>query len=189
MSSSNLPIKPQPLSCANCPENRRCFVKKAAAIGIGSVLGAVPLGTGLAVLLAPLRQEKRAGQTVFLCSLDTLPADGTPRRFPVIATRVDAWNKTDGVIGAVYLRRHEGGVIALNVSCPHAGCFVDYSTERSSYYCPCHASSFDLNGAISDPRSPAPRGLDQLEVEIRNQNEVWVKFQNFRAGEAGKVPA
>ena len=41
----------------------------------------------------------------------------------------------------------------------------------------------------SSPGSPAPRGLDELEVEIRNKSEVWVKFRNFRAGVPEKIPA
>jgi hypothetical protein len=30
--------------------------------------------------------------------------------------------------------------------------------------------------------------MDQLEVEVRGGKEVWVKFQNFRAGVAKKIP-
>ena len=37
------------------------------------------------------------------------------------------------------------------------------------------------------PASPAARGLDSLEVEVRNRREVWVKFQNFEAGQAKKI--
>lgn len=125
---------------------------------------------------------------VFLCTLDALPTDGSPRRFAVTATHQDAWNRTSGIVGAVYLRRREKDVLALNVSCPHAGCFVDFSPERAGYFCPCHASSFDLDGSIRDHHSPAPRGLDALEVEVRNEKEIWVKFQNFRAGNVAKVP-
>jgi menaquinol-cytochrome c reductase iron-sulfur subunit len=41
---------------------------------------------------------------------------------------------------------------------------------------------------VQDPKSPSPRGLDDLVVEIRNGTEVWVKFQNFRAGTHDKIP-
>jgi Rieske Fe-S protein len=113
-----------------------------------------------------------------------------PHKFPVLATRVDAWNKfTQVPIGAVYLRRTaEGQVSALNVVCPHAGCFVDFLPERSLFLCPCHNSTFTVAGRIGDRASPAPRGLDALEVELRNEKEVWVKFQNFQAGRAEKIP-
>ena len=66
---------------------------------------------------------------------------------------------------------------------------VDYNPDAKGYHCPCHDSTFALTGQISSPSSPSPRGLDELEVELRNDNEVWVKFQNFQAGQAKKTPA
>ena len=119
-----------------------------------------------------------------------MPADGIPRKFPVLATRVDAWNKYSQVpVGAVYLRRTaDGKLLALNVVCPHAGCFVDFLPERGHYHCPCHNSSFAVTGKIDDPTSPAARGMDTLEAEVRDGKDIWVKFQNFQAGRAEKVP-
>ena len=49
--------------------------------------------------------------------------------------------------------------------------------------------SVSPDGKILDPKSPSPRGLDDLPVEIRNGGEVWVTFQNFRAGVHEKIPA
>jgi menaquinol-cytochrome c reductase iron-sulfur subunit len=123
-------------------------------------------------------------------NLEALPDDGVPRKFPVLATRVDAWNRTSQVpIGAVYLRRlSDGKVQAFNVVCPHLGCFVDYLPDRGKYLCPCHNSTFTTAGKIDDRASPAPRGLDSLEVELRDGKEVWVKFENFQAGRPDKVP-
>ena len=78
-----------------------------------------------------------------------------PRKFPVLATRVDAWNKFSRVpIGAVYLRRtSENQLQAFNVVCPHAGCFVDFLPDRGKYLCPCHNSTFTVAGKIDDPAS------------------------------------
>ena len=158
---------------------------------IGAVAGLVPLASGLMVFLDPLRRNAQAGAFVSVAWLQALPEDGSPRKFSVIASRIDAWNRSPQTpIGAVYLRRvGENKVQALNVVCPHAGCFVDYNPAVKGYRCPCHDSTFALTGQISSPASPAPRGLDELEVEIRNESEVWVKFQNFRAGQAKKTPA
>jgi Rieske Fe-S protein len=61
--------------------------------------------------------------------------------------------------------------------------------DTNSYLCPCHNSTFALDGKINDPDSPAPRGLDELAVEVRKNGEVWVKFQNYRAGVSEKIPA
>ena len=173
------------------PENpqRREFLKGACCVALGGLATLVPVGAGVVVLLDPLRRGGAGGQTLRDTSLEALPEDGQPRKFAVVADRSDAWNKYPHVpIGAVYLRRTgPAKVEALNVMCPHAGCFVDFLPERGSYLCPCHNSTFALDGAIKDASSPAARPLDSLEVEIRNQSEVWVKFQNFRAGTTEKI--
>jgi hypothetical protein len=44
-----------------------------------------------------------------------------------------------------------------------------------------------MDGKINDPKSPSPRALDTLPVEIRGE-EIYVTFQNFRAGVAEKIP-
>jgi Rieske Fe-S protein len=123
-------------------------------------------------------------------TLDALPADGIPRKFAVLADRVDAWNRYSGVpIGAVYLRHTaEGRIEALHVVCPHAGCFVDFLPGRGNFLCPCHNSAFTIDGRIADTASPSPRDMDSLQVELRNEREIWVKFENFKAGRADKVP-
>jgi Rieske Fe-S protein len=171
--------------------DRRGFFARAASVIIGGIVGVVPLLSGLLVVFDPLRRKSAGSRTVRVANLSALPEDGVPRKFPVISSRVDAWTKTSATaIGAVYLRREKGRPVeALNVVCPHAGCFVDYVPARQGYLCPCHLSTFALNGQIDDPKSPAPRGLDPLEVEIRGQGEVWVTFQNYRAGESKRIPA
>lgn len=172
------------------PIGRRSFFKASLIAGISALLGLVPFGAGLAFYLDPLRRKSSANSLVRVSSLDALPADGVPRKFAVLASRADAWNKfQQSPIGAVYLRQTTDGKIeAFNVVCPHAGCFVDYIPSEGHYRCPCHDSTFALTGKINKPSSPAPRGLDSLDVEIRNKNEIWVKFQNFEAGHAEKIP-
>ena len=171
-------------------EDRRGFFKRACAVVIGTVISLFPAVAGLTVLLDPLRKRKGAEGLVRVANLDALPDDGVPRRFQVLSTKVDAWNKfAETPIGAVYLRRvKEGQVQAFNAVCPHAGCMVDFAVDQGVYTCPCHKSSFNVSGRIEDRSSPASRGLDSLVVEVRNNKEVWVKFQNFEAGRPDKVP-
>jgi len=169
---------------------RRDFFKKSLAGLLSALLGLIPVGAGLAMFLDPLRRKPSAGAAIRVTTLAAVPNDGVPRKFPVIADRVDAWNKfPQWRIGAVYLRRTgERTVQALNVVCPHAGGFVDYVPDSNCFVCPLHNSRFALDGKISDRKSPAARPMDSLEVEIRN-NEIWVKFQNFQSGPAQKIPA
>ncbi|MSU21213.1 MAG: Rieske (2Fe-2S) protein [Pedosphaera sp.] len=174
------------------PENsvRRGFLKKASAVVLGALAGLIPGLAGLFVFLDPLRRKSHESGSVLVASLNSLPEDGMPRKFSVIASHTDAWTRMPEVpIGAVYLRRTgEKAVQAFNVVCPHAGCFVDFKTDQKSYHCPCHHSAFALDGLIKDSKSPSPRGLDELKVEIRNNSEIWVEFRNFQAGNAAKIP-
>ena len=180
MDTSNVPPAPE----------RREFLSKASAVVIGGSLVVVPFVAGLCVLFDPLRRKSEMGASVLVTNLSALPESGEPRKFSVLSTHVDAWNRTPNVpIGAVYLQRvAEDKVRALNVVCPHTGCFVNYRFAHKDYFCPCHSSSFSIDGRVLDPKSPSPRGLDELPVEIRNETEVWVTFQNFRAGTREKIP-
>jgi len=170
--------------------DRRGFFARAGSIILGGLAAVVPLLAGLRVLLDPLRRSTRDAGSVFVTTLQALPEDGVPRKFDVVADRVDAWNTYRQVpIGAVYLRRAPGqGVSALNVVCPHAGCFVNVAADKASFMCPCHDSSFALDGAIKNPSSPSPRAMDGLEVEIRDGDQVWVRFRNFQPGHKEKIP-
>jgi menaquinol-cytochrome c reductase iron-sulfur subunit len=171
--------------------DRREFLTKAAAVACGGIVTMVPVGAGIATLLHPLRLETAAGAFLRVTTLGSLPADGTPRRFEVVSELVDAWNKFPHVpVGAVYLRKAgEGKVEAINVTCPHAGCPVEFKPASRNFLCPCHDSRFNIDGTLlAGARSPSPRALDSLEVEVRDGTEVWVKFQNFEAGKSGKIP-
>ncbi len=172
---------------------RRGFFKEALALAIGAIAGVVPAIVALATFLDPLRRQSASnngGSFVRISSLNAVPNDALPHKFPVVADRTDAWNKFPNVpIGGVYLRRTaEKTVEAFNAVCPHAGGFIDYVPSKKCFSCPLHNSQFALDGTISDPKSPSPRGMDSLPVEIRG-DEIWVKFQNFRAGIREKIAA
>jgi menaquinol-cytochrome c reductase iron-sulfur subunit len=172
------------------PSGRRGFLKKAGAVCLGALAMLTPLVSGLMVILDPLRRKSEQNAFIRVTSLRSVPEDGLPRKFVVVASHADAWNRNPAVpVGAVYLRRTgPSSVEAFNVVCPHLGCFVDFVPARKEYVCPCHNSIFALNGKISDPKSPSPRSLDELEVQIRNENEVWVRFQNFLTGHETRIP-
>jgi menaquinol-cytochrome c reductase iron-sulfur subunit len=182
--------------------DRRDFLKKACCVAIGGAIGAAPIAAGVGLYLDPLQRGEGGsskGIKVKVTTLDALPDDGVPRRFRVFADRVDAWTKTPAAaIGAVYLARTKDAakpVMAFNSACPHLGCSVKFvdklpedPVEEPGFWCPCHNSSFKLDGAIARAGSPAARGLDELECSIENGKEVWVQYQNFQAGIPDKKP-
>ena len=66
-----------------------------------------------------------------------------------------------------YLARLEdGGFLALHRKCTHLGCSVPWRADEARFACPCHASAFDIRGAVLE--SPAPRPLDLLAVAIED---------------------
>lgn len=179
------------LSPESAVQGRRGFLARAAAVLLGAAACLVPAAAGVVALLNPLRQKREAGRLVRLASLATVPEDGTPRKFPVIMDRTDAWSRfPNEPVGAVFVRRvAEGGVEAVQVVCPHAGCFVDYDAAQKIFACPCHNATFDLAGKRLQETSPSPRDLDSLEVDPQKlqRGEVWVKFESFRTGIPQKV--
>ena len=93
-------------------------------------------------------------------------------------------------IGAVYLRRTgPKTVTAFNVVCPHAGCFVEFMAARNGLLLPLPRQHFRTRWQDQHSAQPFAATLDQLDVEIRKDSEVWVRFQNFRAGIHEKIPA
>jgi menaquinol-cytochrome c reductase iron-sulfur subunit len=155
---------------------------------VGAVASVFPFAAAATTVFDPLRRGRSASDMVLVTRLSAVPADGPPRKFTVEATRVDGWTTYEQTpVGAVYLRRTGDAVTALNVVCPHAGCFVGIAPDQSRFACPCHKSSFDFDGAINDPASPSPRDMDSLDVEVRNGDEVWVRFQNFLPGREDKT--
>ena len=147
-----------------------------------------PLVAGAATLLDPLRRREGDASAVKVAALSAIPEDGPPRRLTVVTDRTDAWTSYEATpVGAVYVRRDGDKVSALNVICPHAGCSVNLSADGTHFACPCHRSRFELDGTRVE--GPSPRNLDALDAEIRNGNEVWVRFQNFRPGTEDKIPA
>jgi menaquinol-cytochrome c reductase iron-sulfur subunit len=170
-------------------EPRRGFLAKFVAVACGGIAGFVPAAAGVWSFLDPLGRRAAAARFIPVAELGAIPADGVPRRFPVIADRKDAWTGYAAEpIGAVWLRREQGSdtVQALTAKCPHAGCSVEMGPGGGCFRCPCHNSEFTFDGGIVAP-SPSPRPMDSLECEVGKDGKVAVKWEDFLAGVAQKV--
>ncbi len=171
------------------PDDRRGFLAKLLALGLGAISLAVPTLSALAAFLNPWRQKSETANWIRVTSLDALPADGSPQFCPVIADHADAWNGYPAEpIGAIFLRRvSDKEVLALQTICPHNGGCVSYDSEKKNFYCPYHGALFDLRGGRLDQKSVSPRDLDKLEVDAARLPEVWVKFERFQDGTAERI--
>jgi hypothetical protein len=89
--------------------DRRGFMTKLLAILCGGLATLPPLVAGLWMFLDPLRRRGAAATFLPVTDLASVPDDGIPRQFAVVADRVDAWTGFAAEpIGAVYLRREKG---------------------------------------------------------------------------------
>ncbi|MCA9087867.1 MAG: Rieske 2Fe-2S domain-containing protein [Planctomycetaceae bacterium] len=174
---------------------RRSFLTETFAVAIGGLAGLVPGLAGFIFFLNPLLKKKAASNEAGaaadefrkVASLNSVPGDGKPQMFKVLGSKTDAWTTyPETELGAVYLSMRDGKLECFNARCPHLGCTVNYQEAEQAYVCPCHDSSFGLNGERSN--AIPPRNMDALDVEVRDDSEVWVKFQNFRAGKADQEP-
>ncbi len=172
--------------------DRRTFLVKTTVCA-SAVCAVFPLASGIPAILDPVKEGEgdSEGDVPWskVTSLAALSEDGIPARFSIFREKVtDAWTTLENVpVGAVYLIRNGGEIKAFNLKCPHLGCAIDYRGKKGDFFCPCHNSSFDLAGAVSDPDSPSPRGMDELETKIE-EDFVWVQFRQFRPNLKERVP-
>jgi cytochrome b6-f complex iron-sulfur subunit len=127
--------------------SRRNFLK----MGVGA-LGALALleaGGASLLFMKPRSLEGEFGGLVNAGPVDNFPA-GSVVEFP------------DGRFFLV--RSAEGGFLAVYHRCTHLGCSVNWEVDQNRFFCPCHASSFDLHGDVENP--PAPRALDTFPLQI-----------------------
>lgn len=157
---------------------RRSFLKllSGAFAALAAALATVPvLGTVVTPLLQPKADE---GGLLRATSLSELQ-EGVPRRVELVSTVVDGWTRQVGVVGAVWLlKKPDGTVSAMSSVCPHSGCSINQKT-KTTYGCPCHDSTFQLDGAATD--GPSPRPMDTLSVEVK-EKDVYVRYKRFKIG-------
>ncbi len=72
---------------------------------------------------------------------------------------------SDGAAGPILLINIDGTAFrALSAICTHLGCRV--RTSGNFLRCPCHGSTYDLDGKVV--RGPAPRALRIFETRVNN---------------------
>lgn len=162
-----------------------------------SAAAAVP---SLLYLLDPLRRRPRTGGQDGKDGEDYLPVaplaevpDVGKGEAPLRATvtageQHDAWTRYEATrLGSVWLMVGPGGdkITCFSTQCPHAGCGVDFDEARRMFVCPCHSSTFALDGTRRE--GPAPRDLDRLDVDVKD-GLVRCRFQRFRPASERKEP-
>ena len=171
-------------------EDRRKFIV-TSTIAASTACALFPLASGIPSVLDPATKDSGNAEVPWtkVTNLATLPEDGTPTKFEVVLEKVkDAWTTYTNIpAGAVYLSRKGDEVTAYNLKCPHLGCAIDYRKNTNDYFCPCHNSTFGLDGSVTTDNSPSPRGMDTMDTKVED-GVVWIRFQQFVPNIAEKVP-
>jgi Rieske Fe-S protein len=162
---------------------RRTVLKVLATAGGAGVAGAAVVPAGALVLSPAQAPPPPEAGWVTLVRLDALEPS-RPRKFPITGIERDGWTVApERRLGAVWLLREGASVRALSEVCPHLGCGTDLAGDH--FECPCHDSSFDLQGRCLS--GPSPRGLDPLEVRVAD-GRVSVRYVRFEQGVPERRP-
>ena len=133
------------------PQTRRSFMKNLWMV-LGAIAGIEIFGISLNFLLHPTR-DKNIDREKFVVAgnvKDLQVGSVTPFRS-----------------GKYYIARlTDGGFLAMSLKCTHLGCSIGWNENDSRFICPCHSSSFNINGNVISP--PAPSALDLLPMVIEN---------------------
>lgn len=160
--------------------SRRNFMVRAIltiftfiGVAMAFVLGTFGIGPAL---------KKREPQWSDLgTSDDLIPNEPQERRFFEVVKR--GW-KEERVERSIWLvKKYNGDITAFSPACPHLGCGYRWVTKEGRFFCPCHASVFDIDGRVIS--GPAPRPLDTLETKVE-AGRVYVKFHVFQVGISSK---
>ncbi|MFQ5420053.1 MAG: ubiquinol-cytochrome c reductase iron-sulfur subunit [Anaerolineae bacterium] len=130
--------------------SRRDFMKMG--VGALSALAVLEMGGASLLFMEPRSLEGEFGGVVAAGPADSFPP-GSVTEFP------------DGRFFLVHAP--DGGFLAVYRRCTHLGCTVNWEADQNRFFCPCHASSFDILGDVENP--PAPRALDTFPIKIEEQ--------------------
>ena len=105
----------------------------------------------------------------------------TPTEVVFRKNRVDGWRVTSEKAVALVVKQSDQDIVAFSPRCPHLGCAVHWVARQHEFLCPCHASTFSIEGDVLS--GPAPRSLDRFEAKVDgdklllgriNQSEVAI---------------
>jgi cytochrome b6-f complex iron-sulfur subunit len=59
-------------------------------------------------------------------------------------------------------------LLAVNATCTHKGCVVDWNAEEKGFLCPCHAAQFKPDGSVT--KGPADKPLATFAVKTQGNS-------------------
>jgi menaquinol-cytochrome c reductase iron-sulfur subunit len=153
---------------AHNQETRRSFYI-SVIYGAWAVIGALLSVPALAYLFS---SGKRTEQEEFVevGDISRLPLN-TPQEMVFRRRRKDGWKIISEKATAWVTRVSDSEVVAFAPQCTHLGCAYHWDEKNHNFLCPCHTSTFGLDGRVL--AGPAPRPLDRYRVRI-DGGRLWV---------------
>lgn len=132
--------------------NRRAFINW---VGVGWLASSLPVA-------------------IAACSSQTTQAESNTNKggFQAVGT-VAQLNKNQQLlnknspVGAVLVVRTTSGskLSAVNPTCTHAGCTVNWAAKSQKFVCPCHGSRFGTDGKVLNGPATKPLKTYQAKIE------------------------
>ncbi|HIK28297.1 MAG: ubiquinol-cytochrome c reductase iron-sulfur subunit [Oscillatoriaceae bacterium SKW80] len=159
--------------------NRREFL---SWVGVGTLASSLPVA--IAACSPDANQAPSAQSNPPANSAPPPPpaevASAAAKQFQVVGTVAELDKKGQILnkklaIGPVLVVRNPAdpkSVLAVNPTCTHNGCIVEWEKDEKYFQCPCHDSDFAADGKVI--KGPAKQPLKTYEAKIEG-NSVLVK--------------
>ena len=142
---------------------RRTFLI-ATIYGLWALIGAAMSLPAAIYLLLPPRLRKRE-EWVDAGDFTRLNTNN-PEELIFRRNRIDGWKISSEKTSAWVVKLSDAQAVAFVPSCTHLGCAYHWDEQKNNFLCPCHTSTFGLDGRVLS--GPAPRPLDRYAVQIKD---------------------
>jgi menaquinol-cytochrome c reductase iron-sulfur subunit len=143
------------------PPTRRNFYILVINGAMGLIGVALAIPAAIYLLLPP--KARKANEWVKTADLSTIPT-GKPTEISFQRTRADGWQLITEKNTAWVVKQPNNEVIAFTPICTHLGCAFHWDDASHTFICPCHTSSFSIDGKVLG--GPAPRPLDRYGTKV-----------------------
>jgi menaquinol-cytochrome c reductase iron-sulfur subunit len=148
--------------------DRRTF-QLSIIYGVWAVIGAAMSIPAAIYLLFPPRVKKR-DSWVEVGDIAQMKLNA-PEEVVYRRTRVDGWKITSEKSTAWVVKTADHNITAFAPQCTHLGCAYHWDDQNNEFLCPCHTSTFALDGRVLT--GPAPRALDKMQVRL-DGSKLWI---------------
>ena len=160
-----MPVEPSPVAGDSdvSGSTRRAF-HLAVVYVLGTIIGLAMAIPTLLYLLVPPRTRSRS-RWIDAGDISQL-SPGIPVELNFQENRLDGWRLLTEKKTAWVVKEADNKVVAFGPQCTHLACAYHWEMQSGRFVCPCHGSSFSVDGKVIT--GPAARPLDRYATKIEN---------------------